>query len=115
MNTDIIKLQDVEVTAREHPDTFKIPALPHRQNLHIGDFAKLIFESWAGTERMWVKVYGIEATNNVPSLYYGELDNEPIRMPGLKRGDKVEFEPRHVADVLGGVDNPVRFLEKEDS
>lgn len=107
----VFSLRDVEEAAREHPDTFKIPPLDERKNLGIGDFAKLIFESWAGTERMWVKIYGVQFTNNVPAVYYGELDNNPVMIP-LARGTEIEFEPKHVAGIMTGV-RPLKYLEFE--
>jgi hypothetical protein len=88
-------LDDVEARNREHPDSFFIPPLERRAALEPGDSVKLVFFFEGGpveAERMWVDVI---STNP----YVGLLLNEPKHITALQPGDRVTFEPQHVASV----------------
>jgi hypothetical protein len=85
-----MRLINVEKRAKDNPKTFEIPDLLERQNLKMGHFAKLIFND---KERMWVKV-----TEVLEGSYVGTLANEPVVVK-MKFGDRVEFEPKHIADI----------------
>jgi hypothetical protein len=98
-----ITLDDGEERARDNPDRFEIPAQGKRENLRVGDFAKLIFTctpqlpSGQTGERMWVKVTHVYA----PGRYRGELYNDPSEAPftKLRYGDKITFEARHIINI----------------
>ncbi len=92
------ELVNVVERAAKHP-SFEIPTRHHREGLHKGDLAKLIFRrpAIAGDEfvgeRMWVCVthrthYG---------RYVGELANHPTTV-ALKHGARIFFGPEHVCD-----------------
>lgn len=89
------ELADVEERNRKAPDRFLIESAAQRRSLFVGDLAKLIFLPVGGKtgERMWVKI--LEPIR--PGRYYGELLNDPIMIPELSRGAKVEFGPEHIA------------------
>ena len=92
-------LEDAEKHAREHPETFKLPDLPIRRALQVGDYAKLkshvhVQDGEPATERMWMTV-----RDHAVHGYIGMLDNEPTLIAPndfLWRGAELAFEPRHV-------------------
>jgi len=87
-------LVDAEERHRNYPDSFWIPPPEERRSLRVGDMAKLDFES---RERMWVRV--IEVAAQVGNIYVGVLTNTPVVVKA-RRGDRIEFGPRHVVDIL---------------
>jgi hypothetical protein len=98
-------LLDGEQLHREAPQTFHIPDLALRQNLQLGDFAKLIFEiavegeEYPSVERMWVVI-----RERTPSAYLGILDNEPdciSENDSFWLGAEVPFDHRHFVAVQG--------------
>jgi hypothetical protein len=102
---DGYELDDGEAINREAPDTFWIPSLESRCNLHSGQIVKLIFRihvvseevDEVHVERMWVKV-----TGRSDSLYTGELDNQPYCTNDMSPGFRVAFEPRHIINIYEG-------------
>ena len=81
---------------RESP-TFEIPAALIRENLSVGASVKLLVR-WTESnicERMWFEV--VEAGDGT---YSGVLRNTPCYSEALLPGDRVEFEPQHVAAIL---------------
>lgn len=90
-----------------NPRSFFIPDAAEREGLQPGDHAKLVFQladhagDGPGAERMWVQV-----TDRAPGGYVGQLDNEPVVIPGLVAGARVEFEPRHVIQVPADAPDP---------
>jgi hypothetical protein len=114
-------LEDAEARSRAHPDTFHIPALVRRYNLHVGCFVKLFFlftepgksritdearellesfDEYPGRppdgERMWVRVDEVLSAGR----YRGTLSNDPVVMDEyLQDGDTIFFEAKHVADI----------------
>jgi Uncharacterized protein conserved in bacteria (DUF2314) len=46
-------------------------------------------------ERMWVKVVAINKRHIV-----GMLDNDPIGIPRLYRGDQLKFKHHHIIDII---------------
>ncbi len=99
------RLADAEDRARQWSTTFKIPDQQRRQDLRVGDHAKLIFEEEihpqpgdqgprGRVERMWVEIH--QRTPN--GRYIGKLLNQPALLTSVKSGDDVEFGPEHVAD-----------------
>lgn len=93
MATARYTLTDAEQRAAEHPLTFNIPTKQERENLLPGDFAKMIFDE---RERMWVEV----SAQTEDGGYHGCLDNNPIVVTYLRRGDVVTFYPKHVIEVI---------------
>lgn len=86
---------------REHPDTFEIPDEEDKQAIEPGVVVKLLFDTtdlWGRRnwgERMWVKVTAINKRHIV-----GMLDNDPIGIPRLYRGDQVKFKHHHIIDII---------------
>lgn len=92
-------LASAEARAAAH-SSFKIPSRSEREDLRVGDLAKLVFVvDGAGGERMWVEVTAVAA-----GRYRGILRNVPVTIPGIAEGDTVEFGPEHVADWDDGKD-----------
>lgn len=92
-------LLDAEAQATAHPKTFTIPTSEKRNSAGPGCWVKLCFKFIGKardgfvSERMWVQVTG---------KGIGKLDNDPamFRPSELKLGDVVEFEPRHILDIV---------------
>ena len=65
--------------------------------LRVGDFAKLLFvpDRGAGSERMWVRVTSVNASQCV-----GKLDNNPLFLTGIRAGSVVIFKPSQVLAVI---------------
>lgn len=99
------QLDDVEVRAREHPATFQIPEKGIRERLLVGWYPKLIFVATSqkrpAGERMWVRVVSVRGEG---LQYQGVLASQPVVFKDLDRGESIEFEPRHVADYIDGVE-----------
>lgn len=81
-----------------YPETFEIPPAEVRNNLQIGQGAKLLFRlkrpEDEGVERMWVTVTRITDTG-----YVGALESKPVGCQVLAPGDRVSFTADHVADA----------------
>lgn len=106
-------LEDVEKTSQSNPNTFFIPSKKERHNQRKGDLVRLHFvlnhpsEEGPRAERMWVEITGKKLFNQ---KYIGILTNQPIYINSLNAGDKIEFEPRHIARTLIPKDDP-RWLD----
>lgn len=94
--TVLVELADVEQRARSYPDSFEIPGRDDREGLRLDDCAKLVF---ADRERMWVQIVAVQFRPGKPPLYTGKLVNEPVTLRGLRYGDRLKFEPRHVCAI----------------
>lgn len=98
-----IKLMDGVRRNRANPNTFLIPSRAQKGLVVAGDYVKIGFIPRGGTtetvngERMWVMVTRIEGRK-----YFGVLHNEPLAFfqKDLKYGDAVEFEARHIIDII---------------
>jgi hypothetical protein len=90
------------VDAVEHqkacPSTFELPDEWNRGNVHVGEWAKLIFVFQGDREplfeRMWVRV--VEVT---PTAYHSVLDNEPSTSKCIAIGHRLSFEPKHIISI----------------
>jgi hypothetical protein len=93
-------LEDAEERARVAPDSFFIPPRAVRHNLDVGDVVKLLFfirdpePGGLEAERMWVDV-----KSAAEGIFVGELLNSPSVIGDLRPGDRVVFEPKHVAAI----------------
>lgn len=84
----------------KYPNTFEIPPITTRENLSVGDYAKIGLEtSERGGERFWVKIETVMA-NDSEIRYQGSLDNYLAVYPEFEYGHTFEFEPKHVLQVL---------------
>ena len=87
------------------PATFWIPPRSERENLQVGDYAKLIFrisldseDDPCSVERMWVLVRG-----RIGDCYFGILDNEPDGIEEneeLWLGTELPFRAEHVINII---------------
>ena len=82
---------------KRHPETFSVPNRGQKVAVKVQDYVKIGFIVENGTHRMWVSVTKIEGRK-----YFGILHNEPMGVDSkiLKYGDKVEFESRHILDII---------------
>ena len=98
-----IRMMDGVRQHRKYPETFSIPDRTAKVAVQVGDYVKLSFINTSrdpdqvGGERMWVMVKKIDGRK-----YSGVLHNEPISFQkrALKYGDKIEFESRHILDII---------------
>ncbi len=96
-------LEDGEAVHELYPRSFFIPQAEHRADIRPGETAKLSFVTGddptkAGddnTEQLWVEVVSVAGQG----FYRGRLDDDPRVVPGLKDGDIVDFEARHVVGL----------------
>lgn len=98
--TTMIALEDAEKLNKENPSTFPIPPLEIRENLKVGDTAKLIFTGGKYAERMWVRITQL-ATGCLPiKSYIGELASNPISIEYQRIADgPIQFDAKHIIDV----------------
>ena len=77
------------------PDTFRIPTREATVAVQVGDRVKLVVEPDTGlAERVWVVV----TTVGEESLE-GTLASDPAELRGLRAGDAVQFERRHIVAI----------------
>lgn len=101
-------LEDGEAVHAAHPRSFFIPPAPHREDIRVGEAAKLSFvvgpdptkADGHNAEQLWVEV--VEHARD--GSYVGKLDDDPRIVRGLKDGDMVDFEPRHVVGLAYSAD-----------
>ena len=87
-------LADGDERHRLAPETFRVPSDEAKAAVRAGDLVKLIFEPSTGiAERMWVTV-----TTGGDQLV-GTLNSDPAELHGLRAGDTVPFERRHVIAI----------------
>ena len=83
---------------RLEPASFEIPPQWHRENLRVGEWARLLFQIPRGgetlVERMWVQVVHV-----LPEHYVGFLDNDSTYCAELRCGHRVEFHAGHIIDI----------------
>lgn len=97
-------LENGELLHAEAPDTFWIPERSRRENLRVGDLAKLVFrisvddeDENVSVERMWVLVRERTSTG-----YLGVLDNEPYAIAENDEfwlGTELPFCAKHVINI----------------
>ncbi|KRE61932.1 immunity protein Imm33 domain-containing protein [Paenibacillus sp. Soil750] len=96
-------LEDVEKTKLLNPNTFFIPSQKDRQKQKKGDLVRLHFilnhpsENDPRAERMWVEITEKKLFSH---KYIGILTNQPTYINSLHAGDKIEFEPKHIARII---------------
>ena len=100
-------LLDAEAAHRENARTFSIPRRAVREALRPGDRVKLIFKvdqpkGGVETERMWVEVVEVASDH-----YVGRLADDPLALTSLKLGDRIRFQPEHVAAREAEPDDPL--------
>ena len=102
-------LDDVEAQAKANPDTFFIPVLEDRMGQKIEDLVRLHFvltdpgPDDPRAERMWVEIF---EKQDGGKRYKGYLTNMPYAIQSLSPGDVIEFEPKHIAQVIYKKDHP---------
>ena len=77
---------------KKHPKTFEIPTKMKLKELKVGSIVKLIFDD---RERMWVEIMGKRL-----NTWIGRLDNKPYDLTHLKLNDEIEFENKHICEVI---------------
>lgn len=81
--------EDAQALALAHPSTFEAPSPEVLAGLQVGHFVKVC----VGRERFWVKLTALDGDRLT-----GHVDNDLVRTDqhGLRCGDVVQFERRHV-------------------
>lgn len=103
-------LEDVEETSQLHSSTFFIPSHKERKSQKRGDLVRLHFllnnytEESPRAERMWVEIIDKKILSN---KFVGVLTNQPLYISSLNLGDKIEFEAKHIAQVIIKKNNPL--------
>lgn len=108
IKTDFWELRSGELAHLKNPESFRIPSLAERQNVHRGQAVRLIFDIEGENEdrsietvgeRMWVIV-----SEEIGAEYVGILDNQPACSNlednvYLRFGVEVPFRAEHIIDV----------------
>ncbi|WP_315095986.1 hypothetical protein [uncultured Cellulomonas sp.] len=77
------------------PETYRVPTAEVLATVQVGDRVKLVVVPRDGLEeRLWVRV-----TEVGPDELAGNLASDPAELRGLRAGDAVRFERRHVVAV----------------
>jgi len=86
---------DAQEMAKKHPKTFDAPSWSVLDTLNKGDYVKVCPEH----ERFWVIIDEVKG-NKIK----GTVDNDLVCTEdhGIRLGDKLEFEKRHVYQVMRG-------------
>lgn len=98
-----LRLEDVEKTAKENPETFFIPSAEERKAQRVGDSVRLHFwlqdpaPAEPQAERMWVT---ITQEQGLFRPYKGVLESAPAVIEDLKQGMEVTFRPCHIAQTI---------------
>jgi hypothetical protein len=98
-----LKLEDVEKTAKENPETFFIPSEKERTSQRVGNSVRLHFRlkgpapGEPQAERMWVT---ITQEQRLFKPYKGVLENAPVFIEDLKQGMQVTFKSCHIAQTI---------------
>lgn len=80
---------------------FEIPSSEDISKLKVGDLAKLVFVHTDAkaqephAERMWVILTEVNGQK-----FKGTLDNDPTYIKTIKYQDVIEFEDRHICNML---------------
>ena len=96
-------LENVEEIARQHPETFFLPAGEERNSQKVGASVRLHFllenpsEGEPEAERMWVTV---TQEQGFLRPYKGTLENAPVFIEDLQPGAEVTFKPCHIAQTI---------------
>lgn len=104
-----LKLEDVEKTAKQHPDSFFIPSERERKRQKAGDSVRLHFlldnpgEDEPRAERMWVT---ITRAQGLFSPYKGILENNPVYIDNLALGEEITFSACHIAQTIVKKEDP---------
>lgn len=87
------RFEDAQSMALQYPTTFFAPSNEDLSGIEVGDHVKIC----AIKERFWVRVISING-----SVLTGKVDNDLVCTPGhgIKFGDSVEFEFRHIYAIL---------------
>ena len=99
------------------PATFWIPTRAERDNLQVGDHAKLIFrialdseQDPVSVERMWVLVQ-----DRVGDTYFGTLENEPDAVTEndeLWLGTELPFHAEHVINIIAADEESIDLARR---
>ena len=98
-----LRLEDVEKTAKENPETFFIPSEEERKAQRIGYSVRLHFwlkdpaPGQPQAERMWVT---ITQEQGLFRPYKAVLENAPAFIEDLKPGMEITFKPCHIARTI---------------
>lgn len=94
------KLVNARKMAALHPDTFNVPEEIDIKTLRVGAFARVC----AGEERFWVVITKVNAAlfeGAAANSFEGTVANDLIlRSHGLKFGDLIYFESKHIYSIL---------------
>lgn len=94
------KLANARKMAALHPYTFNVPSDKEIKELRVGFFAKVC----AGEERFWVAITNVNAAlfeGGAPNSFEGTVANDLVlRSHGLKFGDLIFFESKHIYSIL---------------
>jgi hypothetical protein len=111
-----LRLDNVEIAARQNPDTFFLPSEEERKSQKVGDSVRLHFlvkEPRKGeprAERMWVTV---TRERGFLRSYKGTLENIPAVIEDPQLGDEIKFNACHIAQTIIKIGDP-RWIDSAE-
>jgi hypothetical protein len=110
--TDAWELEDAEERNGNAPDLYRIPPLAERSAIRAGDNVELLFlfrgcdqhGQFIQSERLLVSVLEADA-----GKYAGALISRPASSTLVQPGDRIAFEPRHIAGILSSTANKLEI------
>lgn len=105
---DYWELRSAEEVHNRNQESFRIPARHDRQNLKIGQAAKLIFDIEGTNEDGTIKLQGeriwVITAERYDGFYIGILDGQPVSVEVSDKtylcfGAEIPFLPEHIIDI----------------
>jgi uncharacterized protein YegJ (DUF2314 family) len=103
-------LEDVEKSAKMNQKEFFIPSEEKRKGRKVGDLVRLHFllnekgSDLPRAERMWVEIVEKDREG---TKFKGILTNAPRYLKSISPGDTVNFEAKHIAQIIISKDDPL--------
>ena len=101
----MMELVDAQRRAAQYPDTFELPRRGVLDRLKPGAFVKVCAEfpqlaNGCNGERFWARITQLEILLGKTS-FVGVIDNDLVQTAhhGLRFGDTIRFETRHIFAV----------------
>ncbi|KAK9833563.1 hypothetical protein WJX81_006315 [Elliptochloris bilobata] len=80
--------------AKHRPDKY-LP-LPSNKELELLNIDEMVMVGFCNREDVWITVEALDDNNGT---VYGKIVGNVIKMQGLQRGQRVQFEKRHIVSI----------------
>jgi acetamidase/formamidase len=83
---------DAQQMHKDYTKTFSAPSLEELKKVKVGDSVKVCCQD---VERFWTIVTGVEGDKITATV-----DNDLVLIEGLKHRDTIEFERKHIYNII---------------